>query len=63
MTDTWHEVYLQQIADCEKRESRLTDWERTFVDSIRSQIEQGRRPTQKQIEMLDRVWEHATLKG
>ena len=63
MSEGWGRVYLQQVEDCEKRESRLTDWERTFVDSIRSQIEQGLRPTQKQIEMLDRVWEHATLRG
>lgn len=63
MTDTWDRVYLDQVADCEKREARLTDWERSFVDSIRNQIEQGRRPSAKQIEMLDRVWEHATLKG
>ncbi len=63
MSDTWDQVYLDQVTDCEKRESRLTDWERIFIDSIRSQIEQGRRPTQKQVEILDRIWEHATLKG
>lgn len=63
MSESWQEVYLQQCTDCERRESRLTEWERGFVDSIRAQIEQGRRPTQKQVEVLDRVWEHATAKG
>lgn len=63
MSEGWQEVYLQQCEDCEKRESRLTEWERNFIDSVRAQIEQGRRPTPKQIETLDRVWEQATAKG
>lgn len=48
---------------CEMREERLTDWERMFIDSMRSQIEAGRRPSVKQIETLDRVWENATKRG
>ena len=63
MSDTWDSVYIDQIEDCEKRESRLTEWERSFIASIRSQIERGRRPTPKQIETLDRIWEQATAKG
>lgn len=51
------------LDDCEKREERLTDWERSFVDSLRRQIEDGRRPSPKQIEALDNVWERATAKG
>lgn len=59
----WSDEYLTMLADCEKRESRLTDWERGFVDSLTRQIEQGRRPTQKQIETLDNIWERATARG
>jgi hypothetical protein len=51
------------LEDCEKREDRLNDWERGFVDSLRRQIEDGRRPTPKQIEALDRAWERATARG
>ena len=51
------------LDDCEKREERLTDWERGFVDSLRRQIEQGRRPSAKQIETLDTIWERATKRG
>ena len=51
------------LDDCEKREERLTDWERGFVDSLRRQIEQGRRPSAKQIETLDSTWERATKRG
>ena len=60
---TWADEYMTLIEDCEKREERLNDWERGFVDSLRSQIEQGRRPTPKQIESLDGVWERATKRG
>jgi hypothetical protein len=31
--------------------------------SVRRQIEQGRRPTPKQIEALDATWERATQRG
>lgn len=60
---TWASEYLTQLDDCEKRESRLTDWERTFCDSLRRQLEQGRRPSAKQVETLDDVWNKATARG
>ena len=60
---TWADEYLTMLDDCEKREDRLSDWERTFVDSLRRQIEDGRRPSAKQIETLDNCWERATKRG
>lgn len=60
---TWADAYLTLLDDCEHREERLNDWERGFVDSLRRQIEQGRRPTPKQIETLDATWERATARG
>jgi hypothetical protein len=51
------------LDDCEKREERLNDWERGFVDSLRKQIEDGRRPSAKQIDTLDSLWEKATARG
>lgn len=60
---TWADEYLQMIDDCEKRESRLTEWERSFIDSIRNQIDHGRGPSPKQIETLDTIWERVTAKG
>lgn len=59
----WSEEYITLLDDCEAREERLTDWERGFVDSLRRQIEQGRRPSVKQIESLDKAWERATARG
>lgn len=60
---SWAAEYITLLDDCEKREDRLTDWERTFVDSLRNQLESGRRPSQKQIDTLDAIWERATAKG
>ncbi len=57
---TWADDYVTLLDDCEKRESNLTDWEREFVDSLRRQIDDGRRPTQKQADTLDRLWERVT---
>lgn len=59
----WTSEYLILINDCEQRESRMTDWERTFIDSMKQQLERGRHPSQKQIESLDRVWERVTKNG
>lgn len=60
---SWADEYLQMVIDCEEREGRLTDWERGFVQSIREWIESGKRPTAKQVETLDNVWEKATARG
>jgi hypothetical protein len=59
----WSDEYVTMLKDCEARESRLTDWERNFVDSLMGQIVAGKRPTPKQIETLDNVWEKATARG
>ena len=46
----------QMLADCEARESRLTDWERGFIDSIRNSFDVGRGLTEKQDDALERIW-------
>jgi hypothetical protein len=63
MTAGWADEYLTLVDDCEARESRLSDWERGFVDSIRSRLENGVTLTPKQIETLDNIWTRATAKG
>jgi hypothetical protein len=55
-----HDEHLQMVEDCENRESKLTDWERSFIDSIRSQMERGRALSEKQAERLDAIWERVT---
>ena len=53
----------RMVADCEQRESRLTDWEREFVQSLRERIDSGRGLTPKQSEVLDEIWDRATARG
>lgn len=53
----------QLIEDCEARESRLTDWERGFVDSVKQQLAGGRALSEKQATCLGEIWERATAKG
>ena len=36
----WTDEYLQMVDDCEKRESRLSEWEQGFIESIRSRLEE-----------------------
>ena len=55
--------HLQMVEDCEARESRLTEWEREFIDSIGSVLAKGGLLTQRQADALDRIWERATAKG
>jgi hypothetical protein len=63
MTASWSDEYLRMINDCETRESRLTDWERSFIDSIKNRIDRGQALTPKQTETLDEIWERATARG
>lgn len=53
----------QMIADCEARESRLSEWERGFIDSISKQVDQGRSLTEKQDETLNKIWDRVTENG
>lgn len=57
---TTHDEHIQMVEDCEQRESKLTDWERSFIDSLSKQLADGRRLTEKQAEQLDEIWERVT---
>lgn len=55
--------HQQLVDDCKARESRLSDWERGFVDSIEHQLAAGRTLSPKQSATLDDIWERATARG
>jgi len=55
--------WLQMIEDCEARESRLSDWDGTFLDSIKARLDAGNSLTPLQAEKLDQIWERVTAKG
>lgn len=61
--ENWVDEYLRMVDDCEKRESRMTDWEVGFVDSIRNQLENSKVLTEKQSEKLDKIWDRVTKEG
>lgn len=57
---TAHDEHLQMVQDCINRESKLTDWERGFIDSLDAQLTRGNRLSEKQAERLDEIWERVT---
>lgn len=61
----WEDTYLVLVQDCEvdRRSKYLTDWETEFLASIRTQLENSRTLSIKQIETLEGVWEKATKNG
>ena len=50
----------EMIGDCIARESKLSDWEREFIQSINEQTCKNRSLTEKQEAILDRIWTHVT---
>jgi len=56
----WTDEYAQMLDDCIKRESKLTEWERGFVDSLDKRIGSGKAPTPKQCATLDEIWDRVT---
>ena len=54
------EEIVQMIRDCMERESKLSDWERGFLDSVDTQLGRGKALTEKQDERLTTIWERVT---
>ncbi len=51
---------LTLIEDCEKRESKLSNLERGFIDSVRAQLEKDWPLTERQAEILEKIWDRIT---
>ena len=56
----WTDEYEQMLQDCIKRDAKLTDWERDFVESLDHRLAKGKTPTPKQCAVLDRIWDRVT---
>lgn len=54
---------LTMVEDCEARESRMTDWERGFIDSLKTRLCAGGPLSEEQARKLDEVWERVCSKG
>jgi hypothetical protein len=51
------EEYLVACLREEADDPKFTDWERKFIASLSRQLRQGRQLTEKQKEILERIWE------
>jgi len=51
------EEYLVACLSEEASDSKFTDWERSFIMSLAKQVGQGRKLSDKQKEILERLWE------
>ena len=64
MSKMWRAADLQTIKSWidtifEEAEEKLTDWERDFVTSVQARNNLGRDLTQKQEEILERIYSEA----
>ena len=48
------------IDDCMKRESKLSSWELSFIQSISDRYDSKGCLSEKQLETLDKIWERIT---
>ena len=61
--EAWAAEYLRMVEDCEKRNSKLNDWELGFVASMRGLLENNHKLTFRQSDTFDRIWNKATRDG
>ncbi len=52
--------YEQLLDECEEHDSRLSDWEREFLDSLRGYVHRDDYLTGSQIATLEQIWERVT---
>ena len=48
------------LEDSEKRESKLTEWEATFIDSLSSQYIKRGSLSEKQCDIPEKIWDRVT---
>ena len=57
------EQQLEMIDDCDHRDIHMTTYESNFIDSISQYMDKGGFLSEKQDEMLDKIWNKVTEKG
>lgn len=50
------EEYLIACLREERNDPKFSDWEKQFIGSLARQIDQGRKITDRQKEVLERIW-------
>jgi len=61
--EDWRGEYYVLLDDCEDRESGMSKWEREFVTSLRERLDKYRELTERQVEVLEGLWEKVTSQG
>ena len=51
------EEYLLACLREERNDPRFSDWERRFIADLANQVDRGRKLTDRQKEILERIWE------
>jgi len=51
------------VDDCMDRESKLSEWEFSFIDSLNILLDNDYSLSMKQIDVLERIWENVTKNG
>ena len=54
------EEIAAMVNDCIERESKLTDWENTFIASCSELIDRGWMLSEKQVDIINRIWDRVT---
>ncbi|MBM4263926.1 MAG: hypothetical protein FJ145_21215 [Deltaproteobacteria bacterium] len=49
--------YLVACLRDEQHDPKYTDWERNFIASVAKQVDQGRKLSERQIEIIERIWD------
>ena len=50
------EEYLIACLREEREDPKFSDWEKQFIGNLARQMDQGRKPTDKQKEAIERIW-------
>jgi hypothetical protein len=50
------EEYLIACLREERNDPKFSDWEKQFIGSLARQVDQGRKLTERQKEILERIW-------
>jgi hypothetical protein len=50
------EEYLIACLRDERNDPKFSDWEKQFIGSLARQVDQGRKLTDRQKEILERIW-------
>jgi hypothetical protein len=50
------EEYLIACLRDEREDPKFSDWEKQFIGSLAQQVDQGRKLSSKQKEILERIW-------